>query len=163
MKFKNRIHLLMVYILLIGCKPNSAVEQKTQPLQCLVSQTPCHLINEIGDFTFTFDVSEIKAEVPFTFYVTYHGKANIINVTGYLEGKNMFMGKVPLFFAQNKQSNDLKSQKIAPKAQVFSAESMVVACSEPVMEWNIWLTISVDNSSDENTKQTLLVNFASGH
>ncbi len=149
----NKFLLCTLFILLIGCKP--ATTTKTAQLsspKCLASQSPCFIDDEFGKFAVTFDVNDVRAEIPFHIILNYQGKYNIKKVTGFLEGKSMFMGKVPLFF--NKATAEIGRQ-------AFDAETMVVACTEPSMVWNLWITVKLTDESQQSMEKKLLINFTS--
>ena len=140
---------------MVGCKPAESIKAQTlQKPKCLAKQSPCLINDKIGMFSITFNVDEVIAEIPFTIFFNYQSNSDytVQKVIGFLEGKNMFMGKVPLFF--NAANN-------AESRQVFNAETMVVACSEPNMVWNLWITVTLKNASQKVIEKKILVNFSS--
>jgi len=150
----NKLFLCTLLILLMGCKP-ATTTTTAPPLsspKCLSSQSPCFIEDEFGKFAVTFDVADVRAEVPFHIIFNYQGKYKIKEVTAFLEGKNMFMGKVPLFF------NNVNSEI---GREVFDAETMVVACSEPNMVWNLWITVKLIGEDQQSIEKKLLINFTS--
>lgn len=58
----------------------------------------------------------------------------------------MYMGKIPLFFTQN-------------KPQRFSASTILGSCAEEEMVWRMWLIIS-DNTHQEKV-QKVFIDFKS--
>jgi hypothetical protein len=69
---------------------------------------------------------------------------SITKATAYLEGRDMFMGKVPVFF---EPTGDGK---------IYLAESLLANCSEEQMVWRLWITVEL---IDKN--QTFFVDFTS--
>ena len=73
---------------------------------------------------------DISPETPFAINLKLPNGAK--NLAAKLEGVTMYMGFIPLQFKR--------------KGQVWVADTMVGACSEPVMTWKITLTYNtVDN------------------
>jgi len=142
----------VVVFFITSCKPSVQKVQLLAKPQCLKSQSRCNIKTSIGTFTLNFNVSKVKVETPFTMQVSYVGKQEIINISGYMEGKNMFMGKIPLLF---------KSESIK---NTFSAETMLVACTEPKMEWRVWINAEVKLQNQLKTmNQGFFVDFASSY
>ena len=56
---------------------------------------------------------------------------SIIKATAYLEGRDMFMGKVPVFF------------ETMGKKNIYVAESLLANCSEEQMVWRLWITVQL--------------------
>ena len=84
-----------------------------------------------------FDHAEIIAETPF--HLTLRSKeSSVVSVSGYLEGKDMFMGKIPLIFEQN--------------ANEYTARVLLGACSQPSMTWRMWLTFKDEDTGEELTR-----------
>ncbi len=84
---------------------------------------------------------DISPETPFTINLKLPKEAK--NLSAKLEGVTMYMGFIPLQFKQT--------------GQVWVADTMVGACSEPVMTWKMMLTYT----SGDNQPQTLLYYFDS--
>lgn len=137
---------------LTACKPVKKTIQVLDKPQCLKSQSSCEIKTNIGVFTLRFNVREVKVEVPFTMHVSYLGKQKIKKITGYMEGKNMFMGKIPLFFKSILVNN------------AFSAETMLVACTEPKMQWRVWINAEYSKQNQQQPiKQGFFVDFTSSY
>ncbi len=146
--------LVIVVFNIISCKPpvvaSSEKAQKIMP-QCLISQSQCLVETSIGTFNVTFSVNsnhkKVITEVPFHIIVDLvpsEGVTNhLSNVKGYLEGRDMFMGKVPAFFFQS----------IVEEKQVYMAEILLGSCSEDIMTWRLWLTVELDENNNFNNKQ----------
>lgn len=69
-----------------------------------------------------------EAEITFTLVSSQHNAIKIISA--WIEGKDMYMGKIPLFFNEN---------KYAPKAT-----TMIGVCTEDSMVWVMHITIEID-------------------
>ncbi|TWX73364.1 hypothetical protein [Colwellia sp. C1TZA3] len=174
-KLARDILLTLLVILLIACSPqdhaNTTVAvQNTRTAQCIAQQSQCQFDLAGGAVQVLFDIDRIVAEQAFNMVVNYQGTQALISVSGYLEGVNMYMGKIPLFieevFPKNKINNkgldnlkpvgiDIAQLKIDPTSgreiaskQVFQAEVLVGSCSAEQMTWRIWLTFTtVENKS----------------
>lgn len=70
--------------------------------------------------------------------------ANISKVSAYLEGRDMFMGKVPVFFDKKDDST------------IYLAEGLLASCTEDQMVWRLWIT--AETAGEE---QTFFVDFMS--
>ncbi len=60
-------------------------------------------------------------------------------MSAWLEGKTMYMGKIPVFFSRQHGS-------------LWSSEVMVGACSDPVMEWQLTVELGSGARSKEGDK-----------
>jgi len=155
--FRNVIIIICVFNIL-ACKPageKSLENVKNYPFSCLSSQNSCNLDTEYGDFIITFsgltEEGKLKTELPFNIQVEFKANKNrhqLVSIQSYLEGKDMFMGKVPVFFQLNENKNKMQAQ------------TLLANCSEEVMTWNLWLitNIAVD---DKIKEERLLIEFDS--
>ncbi|MBU2870836.1 hypothetical protein KO502_09000 [Colwellia sp. E2M01] len=140
--------------------------------QCISSQSQCDIVTEIGSFNVKFAqvrpnnevVNDIKTESPFVIELSFLATPLIENIDkeeslpvqvdkpnvtikAHLEGRDMFMGKIPIFFEQNSKSD---------VGERYSAESLLGSCSEEEMIWRLWLTVEREGMS-----QTFFVDFTS--
>ncbi len=129
---------LLILLLLCGCSPKKKENAFVKP-HCLNSQSQCHVNNALGSFDILFNVNAVVTEQEFTISVKTDSKHENIEVKGFLEGKDMFMGKIPLFFNN--------SQK-----QTFTSKVMLGSCTEEYMVWRMWLIITDKNNTENNTK-----------
>lgn len=116
-----------IILLLYGCN-KSADHQKNDTLPvCQIFQSSCTL--DLGNIRFdlVFDKAKLTPEQPFTLYLRTNSTFNQNHLSGYLEGINMYMGKIPLFFEPTEIKNQLK------------ATSMFGSCSEKNMIWRLWI------------------------
>ena len=137
----------------MGCSQDKNEHEQIIPFQCISDQSQCEIITKFGAVLVKFNVEKVLAELPFQIQLEFkkdhllsdipHPK--IINsVVGYMEGKTMFMGKIPLFFNRQLEGDEDYS---------FIAETMLGSCSEDRMTWRIWITLEmIDvNYKDQKT------------
>ncbi|MCI2284519.1 hypothetical protein L3081_15385 [Colwellia sp. MSW7] len=107
---------------------------------CIKSQSQCDVETVYGKFTIQFsgDANQtyIKTELPFHAQLTFDATNEtymLKSVSSYLEGKSMFMGKIPVFFepSENQESN------------TRVAESLLASCSEEIMTWLFWFKVEI--------------------
>jgi hypothetical protein len=137
---------------------------------CLTTQSQCVISTKLGEFEVKFSqiqsnslknkkaehdfkepLKQIKTELPFSMTVSLSKAENlnteIHSVSGHLEGKDMFMGKVPVFFTKDDQGDN------------FTANSLLASCSEDVMVWRLWLTAQLTNK--QKSEQQFFIDFES--
>ncbi|MDO6487186.1 hypothetical protein Q4503_05710 [Colwellia sp. 6_MG-2023] len=156
----NRIFVFLAFIFtIIACKPVTPVSTNDIKLQpssfvCLASQSQCRVSVDTGHFDIQFSQvaqeGKIKTELPF--YIQLHfdalgEKYKIQSIASYLEGKSMFMGKIPVFFKEG-QNNGIV------------AESLLANCSEDVMTWRLWFTVKI-LIADKVQQQDFFIDFDS--
>lgn len=146
--------LFLVLNALFACQPADKKNTVLTDPKCLPGQSQCVINTPQGEFTVLFNVERVLTETPFEITVLYLGnqvdekqvnsnansKADnkgVEKISGYLEGKDMFMGKIPLFLTENKLNE-------------FNSQVMLGSCSRPDMVWRLWLTaqFSSVNASD---------------
>jgi len=139
----NRIFVVLAFVFTIfACKPVTPVSTNDIKLQpssfvCLVSQSQCTISLDIGDFDIQFSQMDqegkIKTELPFHIKLHFDSideSSQIQNISSYLEGKSMFMGKIPVFFKESQNNGMI-------------AESLLANCSEDIMTWRLWFTVEI--------------------
>lgn len=132
---KQIIVASLLFLSLSACEPSAPIHAKYVSPQCIPSQSRCFVETTIGRFDIMFDLVEIKSETEFHVSVKYQGNLKLKAIKGYIEGKNMFMGKIPLFFKQAQNADD------------YMAPLMLASCSESEMTWVLWLTVeSIENN-----------------
>ena len=164
---------IFLSLVLIACSPenkSNLVADNASPkiAQCIVDQSQCEFKLIDAQAQVLFDVDKIVAEQPFNMVIKYQGKESLKSINGYLEGVDMYMGKIPLFFEPQLSTNDIadkatensnsaiiKSAQLPEKIkqnskQAFQTEVLVGSCSAAQMKWRIWLTFI----TEENKKQT---------
>ena len=154
-KLTKTILLIALTTSLAACNGEStdASKKSKQPerkMQCLEQQSQCYFELEHGRVEVLFDVNKILAEQAFNISVSYNGTNHIEAVTGYMEGVEMFMGKIPLFLENIASS---ASSSLNQKPQIFQGEVLVGSCSAETMTWKIWLTFTM---ADQQTHSKML-------
>lgn len=157
-----KIVVIILFIFtLLACHPIQQASQKknTQlksPFMCLASQSRCEVITDFGAFTIQFsgqiDAGKIKTELPFEIQLILNAKvkdSTLKSVSSYLEGKTMFMGKIPVFFQMSEQ-----------RKNSIIAESLLASCSEEVMVWRLWFTVEIEQA-DQIIKENFFIDFDS--
>lgn len=145
---------------LLACEPVQLASQKKEsqkkPFICLSSQNQCDINSEFGRFNIQFsgqvEQGRIKTELPFQVQLKFDMAKQgyqLKNVTSYLEGKSMFMGKVPVFFKLNEKNSN-----------VMIAETLLANCSEEIMTWRLWLQIDIV-IADTVKQQSVFIDFES--
>ena len=119
--------------------------------QCIASQSQCKISTKLAGFNLKFSQEKlsdtIKTELPFTVELSQSpGDFNnkVSKISAYIEGKDMFMGKVPIFF-QKKGDSD-----------VYLAKSLLARCGEALMIWRLWITVETATKTE-----TFFIDFTS--
>ena len=144
-KFRIALKKLSVFgflFLISACKPVS--EQSTE--------SQCEISTELGNFSVKFSQHQLSdkviTELPFFIELTQISQQktmpSITKASAYLEGRDMFMGKVPVFFETMSKEN------------VFVAQSLLANCSEEQMVWRLWITVELESKA-----KTFFVDFTS--
>jgi hypothetical protein len=168
--FKKIIFVSFI-LLTSGCKPVvdkiNANSDYLLIMQCIDSQSRCEVSTEFANFSLKFSqqqlLDKIKTELPFFIELSLFEKnseqnvelsneetaakstqKSITKVSAYLEGKDMFMGKVPVFFKRETDDG------------TYLAESLLASCSEEQMVWRLWITVEMAEK-----KQTFFIDFTS--
>lgn len=152
----SKLRLLFILVIFISaCKPAQKQDLIHEEIaaHCIASQSECLFNTELGNFRIKFAqhqlADKIKTELPFTIELEViplnsEFQPKFTKISSYLEGKDMFMGKVPIFFKANEDKH------------VYKAESLLANCTEEQMVWRLWLTLETDNKA-----QNLFVDFTS--
>lgn len=160
----KNIVVILLFFSLLACKPASQptqVNNKPIPVSfvCLTSQSQCEVETHYGVFSIQFSAEQqqdkIKTELPFSIQLTFNSansKFQLKNIASFLEGKTMFMGKIPVFFEirsidQNVDISKVDNSKI-DNSQIdtnntFIAESLLASCSEEIMTWKLWFNVEI--------------------
>jgi hypothetical protein len=168
-KLVQGILLTWPAILLTACSPQDKVNpalgvQGVHTAQCMVQQSQCQFDLAGGQVQVLFNVDRIIAEQAFNMVLNYRGEQPLTSVSGYLEGVNMYMGKIPLFIDEDFPNNRMNSKKLdnlkpdkidttqlklesefdgeTASKQVFKSNVLVGSCSAKEMTWRIWLTFT---------------------
>lgn len=157
-----KIIIVILFIFnLLACEPIEQASkygeiQKKTLFTCLASQSQCEVNSEFGRFTIQFsgqDLQErIKTELPFQIQLMLEATNDaykLKSVSSYLEGKTMFMGKIPVFFEIDKNSTNS-----------MYAKSLLANCSEEVMTWRLWFQVEITTDSVVH-QQVFFIDFDS--
>lgn len=155
------IVVILLIINILACNPIQQASQKKNtlpqsPFTCLTSQSRCEVITDLGTFSVQFsgqlDTGKIKTELPFQVRMKFDAitdTSQLKSVSSYLEGKTMFMGKIPVFFQSSKINSDS-----------MSAESLLASCSEEIMTWRLWFNVEIEHE-EKITQQDFFIDFDS--
>lgn len=147
----NLVNFCLILIL-FGCQPNNTTDLVLDKPICIPSQSDCTVNTAAGLFSISFNQIAPKAELPFEIHLEYTGGGSIKKVSGYLEGVDMFMGKIPLFFSQ--------SEPKTGQNPVYIAQAMFGSCSLKEMKWKAIFIADIEHN--QNTVQQLFtITFSS--
>ena len=178
----NLLLTTLLTLLLAACSPQDKSTvildaNTTDTLRCIADQSHCQFELASGQVQVLFDVDKIVAEQPFAMVLNYQGAETLTNINGYIEGADMFMGKIPLFFTVRSPVNDkeLNNQNSSTSAlgnlqsvaktvvdrqqennQAFNAEVLLGSCSAEQMAWRIWLTFTTSNHNTYSKMLTVV-------
>ena len=125
--FIKSLTVSVIILLIYGCNKPAEQKQSATFAVCQDFQSSCTLNLGENTFDIVFDKTKLTPEQPFTLYLRSQNGFSQNNFFGYLEGVNMYMGKIPLFFELTQSKNQLK------------ATSMFGSCSEKQMIWRLWV------------------------
>ena len=123
----NKLSLFILCLLFLSSCENKAIEKSSvvQPA-CMAFQKSCEVFMDNKKVNIFFNAKKIKPEQPFGIFIVADEQSNDFVYSGYLEGVNMFMGKIPLFF-------EIKEDK------TIQANTMFGSCSEKNIVWRVWI------------------------
>lgn len=156
----------------------SVKEQAPKIFQCIADQSQCQFDLAQAKVRVLFDGDRIVAEQPFNIMLEYRGTETLKAISGYLEGVDMYMGKIPLFFdvpvssgaiSTNKliasktaevkstasSSAKISAGKTLQKTQNFQTKVLLGSCSAAQMQWRIWLTFITEKDKSYTKMFTL--------
>ena len=168
--------LTMIIVTLMACTPSKKSETFSVDPQCLKNQSKCVVETKFGKVHILFNKNKILTEDPFNIYLMLEDlnlvkdrlvknnkpkvKYKFSTISSYMEGKEMFMGKIPIMFSSSNQEN------------VMVAETLLGSCSEEKMVWRLWLTFffdidnenitdNIDNKHKAVYQETFFIDFIS--
>lgn len=159
------IKIVIVILLtfnIIACEPVQQASKKSKsqqeaPFVCLSSQNQCDINAKLGHFTIQFsgqvEQGRIKTELPFQVQLKFAAvkpSHQLTKVSSYLEGKTMFMGRIPVFFQP-----DVKT------TNTMRADTLLASCSEEVMTWRLWFQLEIMVDDGEIQQQNFFIDFDS--
>ena len=182
------IILFVVLISACNPVSKQKTEQINPPLdpiayQCIASQSQCDVTTDNAQYSIRFSqenlIDKIKGETPFSIYIsalalskTQHEESltqlddgsmsnvdkAITKITGHLEGRDMFMGKVPVFFSTSAQKLAIEPSVGALPRDNYLAEVVLANCMAEQMVWRFWLNVERGSTTD-----TFYIDFTSKH
>jgi len=178
-KIKPVLYLLMLLLTalaVLSCEQQKQDHASTITPKCISSQNTCVINLRSGEFSILFNKDPVITDTPFDIFLVSDGRSIIKNISAHMEGKNMFMGKIPLFFDylsdenKNQELNDFKvnvpeSESIESNAvfrkETYIANTMLGSCSEENMRWIIYFTISLETTLGEMKTENFNIEFNS--
>ncbi|WNC66901.1 hypothetical protein RI845_10155 [Thalassotalea nanhaiensis] len=121
---------------------NSDNKQNTGQIYCDFSAGGCLKTRDFGVFELNASPNIIKSENEIFFSLKSKLNQPMKIRAAWIEGKDMFMGKIPLFFEQNNGS--------------YHANTLIGACTEEQMIWTMLVEVQINDKIE-----TLLFDFVS--
>ena len=120
--------VMILLFLLVGCKPNTPIETTDYPVDktlCQFHQSSCD--KQVDDLTVSFSLNPPHApsEKPLT--VTLSASAAIENVQMHIEGRDMFMGIIPVSLSASANNQ-------------FTGSLIFGSCSSDYMVWRVFVS-----------------------
>ena len=155
------VSLLLFILLACACEPvgqahTNKTSDETPRYSCLKSQSDCLVKVDFGDFMIEFsgqvEQGRIKTELPFMMKLTFtasEASYQLKQISSYLEGVDMFMGKIPVLFQPDKQAD-----------YAWVAQTLLASCSEEIMTWRLWLQVDIVVKGQVEQQQ-FFIDFAS--
>ena len=138
---------MLIISAVLGCSPTQENSFLLSEPSCIEGQSQCKILTSLGEITIAFDQAYLVAEQAFNIYVSTSNDSLIVD-SGYMEGEDMFMGKIPLFFQLGTPTDKVpRSEDNSSTARVFSAQGFFGSCSEDKMQWRVFLLLRVGSSS----------------
>lgn len=153
--YRKKINIAIFgLVALIGCENKEEVVNSYISPTCIKAQKTCSFINEAGEYSLAFDVAHVVSETPFHYYLSYTGDHKLISAQGYVEGKNMYMGKIPVFFESLSASTS--------EDNIFKGEGLLGSCSEDIMHWDLHVLVKLqDIKTQQEVTQEIIFSYSS--
>ncbi|MEW6999493.1 hypothetical protein AADZ86_17530 [Colwelliaceae bacterium BS250] len=117
---------------------------------CDFSSSTCNQTFDLGEVELITKPQLISPETEISFSLNFTSSNAVVIKSAWLEGKNMFMGKIPLFFKKVSSSKALNNTSTAHledpilmTAMTFNADTMIGACTEEQMIWKMVVVVEV--------------------
>ena len=155
------VAVILFVLATLACDPIQQATKKVQPKKiqtfiCLTSQSECEVISDLGIFTIQFsgqvEQGRIKTELPFGIQLKFAASKQVYQlkrISSYLEGRDMFMGKIPIFFQPDQRMSN-----------IMVAETLLANCSEEIMTWRLWFQVDIV-AAEEIQQQSFFIDFQS--
>lgn len=160
-KIATKILLILSFTMtLLGCEQNEKIKLTQSIPQCIPSQSSCIIHSSTGDFSILFSSQPIVTETPFNIILITPEKHSISSISAHMEGKNMFMGKIPLFFQDQTQQYQAKGLNISIEDSTknnsslfYVADTLLGSCNEENMRWIVYFNITLNTQTGPVTEQ----------
>lgn len=136
-----------------ACEEKSEMQTGLSVPQCISSQQQCSQVTSHGEYHLLFDVDKVITETPFNYYLDIKSSYSVHRVDAYIEGKEMYMGKIPVFFMLNDTSKEEK---------LIRGAGLLGSCADEYMLWVMHIAIEFkDSVSGEVIKDKISFEFTS--
>lgn len=131
--------LLVLLLFLFSCSTDEtkAPVILDSPI-CIDSQSNCSNTLPHGEISLLFDRDKVINESEFTIHLQYTGEKKLKNIKAYIEGKDMFMGKIPLLFYPDDNN-----------PQVFIANGQLGSCTNNEMVWTLVVVLKYKSLNED--------------
>ena len=132
---------LIGFFVIFNLKFNSELPVKVSNI-CHFNKNKCVQKTQFGSFTLQAEPKIIKSESNIDFVLTLPTDSKLKISKAWLEGKDMYMGRIPLFFQKGKKN--------------YLANTLIGACTENSMVWQMHIELV-----DEQNTHRLVFEFTS--
>lgn len=146
---KLKTLIIAVCFLVTGCGEKSYSTLDDGKSYCLNAMASCQQTKETHSLEILASVEHVIPENPFTVLLSFSDIDQVQNVTGYLEGVSMYMGKIPLLFEADKNN------------EMYFSNAFVGSCSDPTMHWRIVIDVQYVDEAGQVSKIQFVDNFYS--
>ncbi|TKB45823.1 hypothetical protein [Thalassotalea mangrovi] len=139
--------VLFVAILCVIATLNFSEQAQLDPGQdgvpfCNFQEEPCRYNASWGQVNLTSSTNKVVSETEFQLFLDAIPGADFEIKSAFLQGRDMYMGKIPVFFNSQNES--------------YRADIMLGACTESQMVWRLNINVMI-----KQAPQTLLFDFVS--
>lgn len=130
-KIQTLLLLFIVALLIFGVAyfvPSQNSDVDTLDL-CEFTEQDCFKVVSNKKLILTASPTFIKSENEITFQLSANNNPSIKITSAWIEGKEMYMGKIPLFFTKDKAK--------------YEAKTLIGACTEDSMIWTMVLNFEL--------------------
>ncbi|MFD1622816.1 hypothetical protein ACFSBU_20900 [Thalassotalea marina] len=125
--FTKFCQLFLILMLLGGC--NKAEQTAPVSPRCIEGQSHCQITIDDAEVSITFNREKLVAEQGFQLLINVKSPKAITSISAYMEGEDMYMGKIPLLFEKSGKNQ-------------FIADGLFGSCGQPEMTWRVWIFIN---------------------
>lgn len=157
------VMISLVVVALLSSKNTEKQFHNALLNSCDFATSKCKTTLDFGKVELITKPQLITPESEISFSLNFTQSKVVAIKSAWLEGKNMFMGKIPLFFkkisapnaANNTRLDNLESTT-AVASVLFRADTMIGACTEDQMIWQMVVVVEIDG-----VEQLLFFDFIS--